>query len=1123
MVGKAVDYVRQLTGNGFYSPAAEAVAAAKQQKGRVEDFVNAIRGRPGVTKEELEGVSSAFAPGQSVTRDEMANHFHGSIPNIQESVYQNAPIAHRPNDISDELRETGDQPTWSRWQATHEIGPRGNYYYIDEANNGEHILRHRYGHSLGEFTSLDQAVQEANNRIAGINNPPKFFDYSLPGGTNYREVVMHAPPAGGVQPDSSVFRSSHWTEPNVVAHLRMSERPGNALHIDEIQSDWGQGARDHGFIGDPDDNAFAMRQRVQDLRQKMAALNEELANSRNLPAGANLDDHRANVVRINAERNRVGEELAAIPREFKEPSNAVPRGPYVNSTEGWTDLALKRALRAAAEGGHDKLVWTPGAEQAARYNLARHVREIAYNPERERLYATSHTGEPVGPNHRVSQNELAGHVGKDVAKALLAREPNNIGMHTLRGDDLSIGGQGMLEYYDRIVPSRLQKILKKVGHNAQIDMHSHELPQGAGDGPVMGHALHITPELRELIMKGLPAYKSGGSVDSVLDMLRARHHHDAGGSEPGSNASRFVNERLFGDDIREITRPSPMLDQYSDRTADAVSRANAERPYADASDFVRHQLNREVPQLPQRDREAEARMRDYGKEAIHLGAYATPLAPAVAAYDAYEGLRSGGPLTMAMSAAGAPGRATKAGLLAASILSPTEAHAGSVPTKYVRELIQRANHGLQSGLSHIDEIDSRIPTGVRRIEMDEHGAPRIADVMSMRQTPDLFDTNVGVVRDYPHAGASMRRGSSNAAAERFVDHVTDNLLYLHDLVPEDIRARSAKWYEGGNALVKQWANKYGIPESSAAGAIAALSPQKDWFQNVSLAERVLDSVRGRGENFYRGYAFTPQMEREFLSREKLNTDKMQPLLEAIRGKSLGDIDRMGIPPEQSAQLKALWVRLHDHAERSPSYRLVTPEGGFGDYATNMDESQSRAGWGSLTEIGKAIRAIESGGGAEALSDLMGKKHKVRSFYNNLLAPFSTRGDVTADTHAVAAGLLRPLSGNDLEVAHNFANYAGKGMPGVSGSSASGIQGTYPLYADAYRRAANERRISPREMQSITWEAVRGLFPDTFKTPENNAVINKIWNDYAKRRITLDQARENILDFAGGIDAPAWHR
>ena len=42
------------------------------------------------------------------------------------------------------------------------------------------------------------------------------------------------------------YRSSHWDEPNVLAHIRMNDRNidgKKSLHLEEIQSDWMQSHR----------------------------------------------------------------------------------------------------------------------------------------------------------------------------------------------------------------------------------------------------------------------------------------------------------------------------------------------------------------------------------------------------------------------------------------------------------------------------------------------------------------------------------------------------------------------------------------------------------------------------------------------------------------------------------------------------------------------------------------------------------------------------------------------------------------------------------------------------------------------------------------------------------------
>lgn len=401
------------------------------------------------------------------------------------------------------------------------------------------------------------------------------------------------------------------------------------------------------------------------------------------------------------------------------------------------------------------------------------------------------------------------------------------------------------------------------------------------------------------------------------------------------------------------------------------------------------------------------------------------------------------------------------------------------------------------------------------------GQKDIVDLESMRQTPKLYQQNVDLVRAYPNTPLAMANVSHDDMAEHFIGHVKDNLLALHDAVPEEIRNRSKLWYDGARNIVDRWSKKYNLPDHSIAASLAALSPQKDWYQNVSLAERVLEAMRGQGGNFHRGFVFDDGMRNKFTNIAAFQKPEYQNLLGILDGKTLHDLGNMPVDDDTKAAAKALWIRLHDETYNDRAHKIVTPEGDFGDFVKTQKGENAGTGWGSLTEIGKAIRSIEAAENPALISSLMGEKHKVRNFYNNILAPRSPHGDVTIDTHAVAAGLYRPLSGNSLEVAHNFANYAGKGMPSAAGSALTGIQGTYPLYAEAYRRAAKERGILPREMQSITWEAVRGLFPDTFKTAANNKKIDAVWNRYKNAEISQQDARGLINEITGRIRNPSW--
>jgi hypothetical protein len=46
------------------------------------------------------------------------------------------------------------------------------------------------------------------------------------------------------------------------------------------------------------------------------------------------------------------------------------------------------------------------------------------------------------------------------------------------------------------------------------------------------------------------------------------------------------------------------------------------------------------------------------------------------------------------------------------------------------------------------------------------------------------------------------------------------------------------------------------------------------------------------------------------------------------------------------------------------------------------------------------------------------------------------------------------------------------------------------------RGRGRRGLLPRQLQSITWEAARGFFPDTFKNAKNVEAVDNIWNNQA---------------------------
>ena len=145
------------------------------------------------------------------------------------------------------------------------------------------------------------------------------------------------------------------------------------------------------------------------------------------------------------------------------------------------------------------------------------------------------------------------------------------------------------------------------------------------------------------------------------------------------------------------------------------------------------------------------------------------------------------------------------------------------------------------------------------------------------------------------------------------------------------------------------------------------------------------------------------------------------------------------------------------------------------------------------------------GSRENISDNLGEAHKVRNFYNNILDPNNPAGHVTVDTHAVAAGHQRMLSGNSPEVGANF---------GQLSAAETGLKGMYAVNAEAYRQAAKELGLQPRQLQSIVWEEIRKQFPDEMKRVQKHQdAINDIWQSYKDGEITQKAAQDAVRDYA----------
>lgn len=446
--------------------------------------------------------------------------------------------------------------------------------------------------------------------------------------------------------------------------------------------------------------------------------------------------------------------------------------------------------------------------------------------------------------------------------------------------------------------------------------------------------------------------------------------------------------------------------------------------------------------------------------------------------------------------------------------------------------------GELGALSRIDEamgqgpagtMDARNPTGVNSKEARGGENPLLlSDYEATLQSSAIIKKNATAIRNYPHL--DIPEGATNQEVlELFIQFGVNNLNYMYDQIPQWVRDRSKLWYDGANLISRDWAQAYNLSPAQVAGIIAVMSPQNPWYQNASVAERV---IRIMNEN--QDTEWSPQMTKQVkvivnkMKKKGKHTKSSRKFLKLVKY-----VDERKLSQLQDDAfgdvLRAVWIRVYDEAHNDRSFRKITPEGAFIDVMVKADGTPQKAGWGSWLEISKAV-SIYQDGSQMNINRRLGIKHKVRNFYNNIYNPNSADGFATIDTHAMAGALFTPYASEGLPVKHGFGT-SNKGTPNAGTTNQIGVYGTYGLYYEMYRRVAEKHDILNREAQSIIWESVRGLFSDDYKSIKETQKDGEVstastqaeatWKQHQEGNLTYEQARQQIEDRAGGFQLPDW--
>lgn len=520
----------------FYSAVDEAIAKITQGKGTSDQFLAMIRNTPGVkpaeiadrklgalltgkgkmTKEQLQAIAAKNPAPQIVEREIGDKSFNARVEEITDDLVQ---------DKIDEYESLGESPKNAAWLADSE---------------------------------RDDLFKQAHAKVMDEGGyDPQYQRYSTPGGENYREILIKLPNKSLSTKDIAFdlygkamafltegekdavhaemrkqfasrpeFKTTHYGgDENILAHARVQDRTGpngeKILHIEEIQSDWHQKGRKSGYqkITPSEANAQAsdLEKQGREIEYKAAKENERPLTAAESEEYINLQKRAA---QLRAEAN-VG----------------APDAPF---KKDWHELVLKRLVDDAARNGYDKVVITPGAEQAKRYDLSKEISEIHYSGTNLKAY--DHNGKAVIERTGVSQGDLPEYIGKEAAEKIMNQEPNGT-LRSLSGLDLQVGGEGMKGFYDEIIPSAVNKLYGKHG----VKLGTQDI-EGA-EGVVPYHSFDITPQLRDSITeKGQPLYMAAplgvGAVGAALEQEEPAQQRKGGAVNQDAMNMAVWNKQL---------------------------------------------------------------------------------------------------------------------------------------------------------------------------------------------------------------------------------------------------------------------------------------------------------------------------------------------------------------------------------------------------------------------------------------------------------------------------------------------------------------------------------------------------------------------------------------------------
>lgn len=600
---------------GLFSAVDKTAQNLKRPAGTGKEFMAEVKATPGVKATELKGRKLAEIEAMpKMTKAQFIKELEARPPVKIEEKVLGQPSQKDIDALADKL--------------AYEKGRNEAYEFSNRGDDIEAMTEENYRLSLKH--DWDDLQEQAREALQEGKDSAYHQQYTIPGGENYREILLKMPAAeGGGFPGVPQHFGG---EPNILASIRVSDRmvptytpeqaesigqriaqginvadPKNlasgapemavkrgivtpleaaqysdyrgyknndlagarekVLHVEEIQSDWHQAGRKART-----DEIKRLVDAGMSKQEAQAAVPEDFGYSSNMAA-------RRQELGDRYKRGELSlDQYDYLDREL----TSVPDAPF---KKDWQELALRKVMELASEGGYDRVALTKGAEQASRYDLSQQIDNVVVSPYRaERgeytLQAIGKDGQTVIDKNDVQLSELDDYIGKELADKA-RQQLVDYGKSNLANVDLQVGGEKMQGFYDKMLPDYLNKMGKQYGVQVgeiNIPTPQNKTPASGEDmARAMGmswedfsrnrdvlekefwkmkqanttpvHGFPITPQMREDInTKGQPLYSKIGVPSAEA----------AGAATIGSQIFDENNEQQVQNPIQFTENPDAM-------------------------------------------------------------------------------------------------------------------------------------------------------------------------------------------------------------------------------------------------------------------------------------------------------------------------------------------------------------------------------------------------------------------------------------------------------------------------------------------------------------------------------------------------------------------------------------